>query len=118
MKLLIAKSFDKAVTAGKKAAQELDQFIDYVNTFTDNVSRILTKGVNIADNIDGELRDVKMTSGTELTLKLAKVPQAIMVARSSSPLATFTWSTRDSTPKITATFSGSLTSEVRLIIFY
>jgi len=118
MKLLIAKSFDKALTAGKKAAEELDQFIDYVNTFTDNVTRILSKGVNIADNIDGELRDVKMISGTELTLKLTKVPQAIMVARSASPLATFTWSTRENLPRIVATFSGSTTSEVRLLILY
>lgn len=118
MKLMIAKSFDKAVTAGKKAAQELDQFLDYVNTFTDNVSRILTNGISVADNIDGEFREVKMSSGIELSLKLAKVPQAIMVARSSLPLATLSWSTRDNFAKLTATFTGGSTSEVRLIIFY
>lgn len=118
MKLLIAKSFDKALLVGKKAAEELDQFIDYVNTFTDNVNRILTKGISISDNMDGELRDVKMISGTELTLKLTKVPQAIMVARSSSPLATLAWTTRDNLPRITATFTGGGTSEVRLLIFY
>jgi hypothetical protein len=116
MKLLIAKSFDKALTAGKKAAQELDQFIDYVNTFTDNVTRILQKGINITDNIDGEFRDVKMISGIELSLKLTKEPQAILVARSQLPLASLTWTTRDKLTRVTATFTGGSTSEVKLLI--
>jgi hypothetical protein len=118
VKFLSAKSWDKAITASKKAAQELDQFIDWVNTFTDNVARVLQKGINVSDNIDGEFRDVTLKSGTEQSFKLSKVPQAIIVARSSTPLTAFSWSTRENVPQVTATFTGNAQSDVRLLILY
>jgi hypothetical protein len=118
MKLLSAKSWDKALTASKKAAQELDQFIDWINTFTDNVARVLQRGITVADNMDAEFRDVSLSSGVEQSFKLPKVPQAILIARSSSPVTAFSWVTRENTPRVTATFTGNATSDVRLLILY
>lgn len=118
MKLLVAKSWDKAITASKKAAQELDQLIDWINTFTDNVARVLQKGITVEDNMDAEFRDVSLSSGVEQSFKLSKTPKAIIVARSSSPLTAFSWTTRENTPRVTGTFTGNATSEVRLLILY
>jgi hypothetical protein len=117
MKFAVTKTFDRSRASASKLLSEAMEFVDWINLFADNVGRILRNGITVADNLDGEYRDVAMLTGVELAIKLPKAPTAILVARSSAPVTSLQWVVRDSVPRVTATF-GEPASDVRLLILY
>lgn len=123
-KLSIARLFDDALVATTKAYEQLQPFIEHVNQFIDNVSRILTKNVTLADNLDAETRSVILKDGIAATLALTRRPLAVWIAKqepTSPASATFVWRTTDKGElSVTATYATAPITpiSVTLIILY
>lgn len=110
MKLSVARVFEVSQIAASKAYGELQPFVSYVNDFTDNVIRVLQKGVGIQDNLDAEIKTASLTHGSGIAVAFRKRPIAVVLCAGSgtalNPVTSFYAEPGESADqaKLTATF--------------
>lgn len=122
-KLSIARIFEVSQVAASKAYGELQPFIDYVNSFTDNVIRVLQNGVGIRDNLDAEIKVVTLTHGSPTGVSFRKRPIAVLLCGESgtatNPATSLHASPGDgSQANLTIRFQTAATAQVTVVAFF
>jgi hypothetical protein len=77
------RTYDKAPIANTDAAKQLDPFIDYVNSFSELVIRILLNGVSFGDNFSCLERELELKHDTPQTVGVSKPVTGVLVTRPS-----------------------------------
>jgi len=94
-KIIVSRLFDVALIASSKVFQDIEPFVTWTNEFSDNICRILTNGVSLLDNVDGqELSiDLKHNIPLEIATRKTTTPRAVYLARQSpiDPIVRFSW---------------------------
>ena len=54
-KITISRIFEISLISASKAYEEMQPFVDYVNSLADNAIRILRNGITLQDNINVRL---------------------------------------------------------------
>ena len=119
-KITISRIFEVSLIAGSKAYEELQTFVDYVNSLADNTIRILRNGVTLTDNINCSLITQKLTPGTPLTFALNARPVGVIILQSDRPVTSLEWAYTSSNTQITATITSTATVafDVKFCVFY
>lgn len=97
MKLSIARLFDRATVSNSKAAQELEPFINHVNTLTDQTVTALSNQLTFADNFRCEEVSAELVHGKTTPVKVRTtaikgiIPQRVL--HSTDALRSLAWTT-------------------------
>lgn len=99
-KLTVSRIFDVAQLAQSKIYNDIKSFIDYMNSFVDNVIRILTNGVTIKDNLAAAMVTIPCRHNKVVSVTLTKRPIAVLLGRQYPTIpqvTSFTWDYIDGT---------------------
>lgn len=93
-KVSVTRIFDVAQLPADETTQKLRPLIDFVNELADNFGRLARNGIGVSDNLDAELRVVRLAHAVPKAVSLPKRPVACYLARQTpvdNPIQTFTW---------------------------
>lgn len=93
-KLTVARLFEVSQIATTKAYQDLETFVDYVNSLADNLVRILVNGVSLKDNVDCQIVKLNLKDNTPQSIATTKQPIEVRVQRQipmTPAITAFTW---------------------------
>lgn len=88
MKITFGRIFETSLVGKTKAYEELQPFIDWIQSAIDNMARALTSQLSVSDNLDASfISQTARSTSTAVTLefKAPKRPQALMLA--SAPVS-------------------------------
>lgn len=119
-KITISRIFEVSLIASSKAYEELQSFVEYVNSLADNTIRILRNGVTLSDNISCSIITQQMTPNTPLTFAVNARPIGVIVLQSDRPVTSFTWQYGSTATQISAeiTSTTSTAFNVKMCVFY
>jgi hypothetical protein len=124
-KITIQRIFDATKALASEAGQSLQDFINFQAQFAEITLRALRNGLTYADNMDCEIRSLKLSQNASVALNLTKRPTEIRARRvleTSFALAQpIQWGfTANGKPFVVAVFSPVPTTpvEVEIIILY
>jgi hypothetical protein len=124
-KITIQRIFDATKALASEAGQSLQDFINFQAQFAEITLRALRNGLTYADNMDCEIRSLKLSQNASVAINLTKRPTEIRARRvleTSFALAQpIQWGfTANGKPFVVAVFSPVPTTpvEVEIIILY
>ncbi len=84
MKVTFGRIFEQTLIAKTKSSEELQPFIEWVQTAIDNVARALTSQLTLSDNVDSAFYTQKFKGSTTTIVqefKVTKTPKALLIAQ-------------------------------------
>jgi hypothetical protein len=119
-KITISRIFEISLISASKAYEEMQPFVDYVNSLADNAIRILRNGITLQDNINCSIISQKFTPSESLTFAVSARPVGVIVLQSDYPVTSLVWSQGSTDRLISATVTSSspVAFNVKLCVFY
>lgn len=109
-------------------AEWIDKLLVPLNTFVDQVSQALDRGLTIGDNLDQQVNQITFLGADTISFKVntRNRPQGLTVSRfetlsgtapTSAPFPTWTYSSTDSTITVNSWFGGLTTTAKYRVTF-
>lgn len=125
MKLGLGRLFETSKILNTKAGAELADWITFLADFTERVVRALDGNLTLADNLNGKLQTVSLTSGAEQSVnidgKTALAIWPVRVVSATSGVDAFLWYVNakgETVVKVTFTGSPTTALTVSLAILF
>lgn len=75
MRVDLPKLFDIASVRDKTLVQKIGPLIDYVNQLADQFVRIVNGKLRLSENVEGQIRVIKMKHNVELAIDFLDIPK-------------------------------------------
>ena len=122
MKISAVKLFELSQIEDETTRQAVAPLVEYINQVADQLIRLSQKQTTIIDNIDAEVKDVKLTSGTEqevVVRNTERILGCVPIKAINNSVVSFKWRiTTTGNLAVTCGFSSSDKTTTSILVLY